>query len=238
MLPSVALCWSMISVSHRGSITCLRVFRPTLGDEHGRLDSFRHQRQWPRGPLVPGPVVPASSACSARRGRKLAGIFGRVAPHIQASWSAAAPYQSGKARAACYRCCLAPPRCRVSGLFLKFSVRTRGTQDNQFFGAVGQGTEIVAAIVMEKQASVVPRVGRPFKSGFSGFLWRTAAVLTAAHWPWRSSQSEPQTAHGGRRHGHSRVALMRMSIEKDLGTASAGPACFVHQQRLAMAPLK
>ncbi len=36
----------------------------------------------------------------------------------------------------------------------------------------------MSAILMERQASIVPRVGGPLRRGLSGFLWRTAAVLT------------------------------------------------------------
>jgi formate-dependent nitrite reductase membrane component NrfD len=46
------------------------------------------------------------------------------------------------------------------------------------FGTVGQLAEIVTAVVMERQASVIPRVGEPLRRGLSGFMWRTAAALT------------------------------------------------------------
>lgn len=48
------------------------------------------------------------------------------------------------------------------------------------FGSVGEAAELTASIFTEQQASVVPRVGRPFKRGVSGFLWRSAALLTAS----------------------------------------------------------
>jgi Polysulphide reductase, NrfD len=48
------------------------------------------------------------------------------------------------------------------------------------FGTVGRIGEISAGLVMEKQASAVPRVGLPLKRGWSGFLWKTATVCTAA----------------------------------------------------------
>jgi formate-dependent nitrite reductase membrane component NrfD len=48
----------------------------------------------------------------------------------------------------------------------------------KIFGTTGQVAELVSSIVMEKQAAMVPRVARPLKKGFSGFLWRTAMVLT------------------------------------------------------------
>lgn len=48
------------------------------------------------------------------------------------------------------------------------------------FGVAGQAVELAAGVAMEKQASSVPRVGRPFHRGLSGFLWRSAQVFTAA----------------------------------------------------------
>lgn len=48
------------------------------------------------------------------------------------------------------------------------------------FGAIGKIGELTAAVAMERQTSRVDAVGRPLKSGLSGFLWRAAAVLTGA----------------------------------------------------------
>ncbi|HEY7210770.1 MAG TPA: NrfD/PsrC family molybdoenzyme membrane anchor subunit [Bryobacteraceae bacterium] len=47
------------------------------------------------------------------------------------------------------------------------------------FGIAGQLLEIAAGVMMEKQAAIVPRVASPLRHGFSGFLWRTSALLTA-----------------------------------------------------------
>jgi formate-dependent nitrite reductase membrane component NrfD len=120
----------------------------------------------------------------------------------------------------------------VGAFFEIFSENPEERRITNVFGAVGQGTEIIAAIVMEKQASVVPRVGRPFKRGLSGFLWRAAAVLTigtmaAAVIPNRSRKRRILVAALGT----VGSALMRMSIEK-IGTASAKDArASFHQQR-------
>jgi formate-dependent nitrite reductase membrane component NrfD len=100
------------------------------------------------------------------------------------------------------------------------------------FGRIGQMVELVAAIEMERQASEVPRVGRPFKEGISGFLWRTAAVLSAGSLvlsllPGKSKKK--RIAAGIL--GAAGSGLMRMSIEK-LGTASArDPRASFHLQR-------
>jgi formate-dependent nitrite reductase membrane component NrfD len=47
------------------------------------------------------------------------------------------------------------------------------------FGVAGQIAEVAASMALEKQASVVPHIASPLKHGFSGFMWKTSAVLTA-----------------------------------------------------------
>lgn len=48
------------------------------------------------------------------------------------------------------------------------------------FGTIGRAAELAAAVAMEKHVARVPQVARPLRSGFSGFLWRAATLLTAA----------------------------------------------------------
>ena len=48
------------------------------------------------------------------------------------------------------------------------------------FGLVGKVIELMAALALESDASRHERVGRPLKTGFSGFLWQSAKVLTVA----------------------------------------------------------
>ncbi len=120
----------------------------------------------------------------------------------------------------------------VGAFFEIFHENAEERRITNIFGAAGQSAEIVAAVLMEKQASAVPRVGRPFKKGLSGFLWRSAAVLTAATMvtavlPGRSRGKRLAVATLGTLGS----ALMRMSIEK-LGAASARDArASFHQQR-------
>ena len=120
----------------------------------------------------------------------------------------------------------------VGAFFEMFHENARERRITNLFGAAGQSAEIVASVLMEKQASAVPRVGRPFKEGLSGFLWRSAAVLTAATMvtaliPGRSRGKRIAVAALGTLGS----ALMRMSIEK-LGLASARDArASFHQQR-------
>ncbi len=102
----------------------------------------------------------------------------------------------------------------------------------KMFGTAGQLAEITAAIVMEKQVSAVPRVGRPLKRGLSGFMWKTAAVLTATSVAVGvlPNESRSKRVTGGVL-GTLGSLLMRFSIER-AGVASARDArASFHQQR-------
>ena len=100
------------------------------------------------------------------------------------------------------------------------------------FGRIGQVAELIAGAVMERQASRVERVGRPFKREVSGTMWRTAAALTAgsvllAVLPGKSKTKRVASSVLGMLGS----ALMRFSIEQ-LGKASArdARASFQHQR--------
>lgn len=103
----------------------------------------------------------------------------------------------------------------------------------KIFGTVGQVVELGSSIAMEARAGVVPRVGRPFRRGLGGFLWRGAMLLTAAGLvlgllPKRGSRNRELAAGIT---GTVGSALMRVSIEH-LGDASArDPRASFHQQR-------
>ncbi len=114
-------------------------------------------------------------------------------------------------------------------LFLESEPERRITKA---FGSIGQLAEIAAAMVTEKQVSVIPRVGRPLKRGLSGAMWKTAAILTATSFvigllPNRSR---------GKRIGAGVLGtlgslLMRFAVER-AGAASARDArASFHQQR-------
>lgn len=103
----------------------------------------------------------------------------------------------------------------------------------KIFGTAGQVAELVSSIVMEKHAARVPRVARPLKNGFSGFLWRTAMLLTGAGLvlgvlpkPSRSRRLAAGVI------GTVGSALMRAGIEH-LGVASARDARASFQQQRA-----
>lgn len=95
------------------------------------------------------------------------------------------------------------------------------------FGMAGQAAELVAGVLMEKQASAVPRVGRPYRRGVSGFLWRTAQVLTAASLFFGCRRR--RVAAGAL--GVAGTLLLRIAVER-AGTESARDArASFHLQR-------
>jgi len=48
------------------------------------------------------------------------------------------------------------------------------------FGLIAKATELAMTLLLEREVSVVPRVARPLRSGFSGALWRAAQAAGAA----------------------------------------------------------
>lgn len=104
------------------------------------------------------------------------------------------------------------------------------------FGAIGRVAELAAAVVMEKQAaSAAPAVAGSLRSGVSGMLWKSAAVLTAASLvasmlPRQSRKK--RTAAGVL--GVMGSLLMRYAVHQ-AGVASArAPRASFHLQRSGM----
>ncbi len=92
------------------------------------------------------------------------------------------------------------------------------------FGRIGQVGELLAGALMERHASRVARVGRPFRENVSGTMWRTAAVLTGASvlvsvLPGRSRTKRLAASLLG----VAGSGLMRFAVER-LGKASAKDA--------------
>ncbi len=121
----------------------------------------------------------------------------------------------------------------VGALFELLGGKGEERRLTKIFGTAGQIAEFAASVAMEKQASVVPRVGRPLKKGLSGFVWRAAMTLTAAGLvlglipkPTRRRRLAAGIA------GTLGSALMRASVEH-IGTASARDARASFQQQRA-----
>ena len=100
------------------------------------------------------------------------------------------------------------------------------------FGLIGQGVELAAGALMQQQASKVERVGRPFKHGAGGTMWRAATVLTTSSLllGLLPGKSRAKRITAGVL-GTAGSILMRFSIEA-MGKASARDArASFHQQR-------
>ncbi len=100
------------------------------------------------------------------------------------------------------------------------------------FGTIGEITEVTAAIITEQQASEVRRVGRPFKRGLSGVMWRAAAVLTASSLiigllPDKTRNK--RLASGVL--GTLGSLLLRFAVEHAGNTSARDPRASFHRQR-------
>jgi len=113
-----------------------------------------------------------------------------------------------------------------------FCERPEARRITNLIGNAGRAAELMAAMAMERHASAVPRVGRPFKRGLSALMWRGAAFLTFASLavstlPNRTRKS--RIAAGLL--GTAGSLLLRVTVEH-LGTVSARDArASFHQQR-------
>jgi len=89
------------------------------------------------------------------------------------------------------------------------------------FGIIGRSAELVAGFCMEREASGVPRVGRPLKRGLSGVMFRTSTLLTAVSLAlalWPNATRKRKMVSGVL--GSLGSLLMRFSVEA-AGKASA-----------------
>ncbi len=113
-----------------------------------------------------------------------------------------------------------------------FCERPEARRITNLIGNVGRAAELMAGMAMERHASAVPRVGRPFKRGLSALMWRGAAILTFASLvvstlPNRSRKSRIVAGLLGT----AGSLLLRVTVEH-LGTVSARDArASFHQQR-------
>lgn len=68
----------------------------------------------------------------------------------------------------------------TGSLFDLAKQRARAGDITRAFGIAGRVAELAASFALERRLSRVPEVEKPLKQGLSGFLWRSAGVLTAA----------------------------------------------------------
>jgi formate-dependent nitrite reductase membrane component NrfD len=72
---------------------------------------------------------------------------------------------------------LASGSAAAASIFQFFELNKRESRAIERFALMGKILELAAALVLEREANRVARVGRPLREGFSGFLW-TAAKAT------------------------------------------------------------
>jgi hypothetical protein len=68
----------------------------------------------------------------------------------------------------------------ASALFDLWPPGGRGDSAAHALGTIAKTTELAMTALFEAEVGVVPRAARPLRSGFSGALWRSAQLLTAA----------------------------------------------------------
>jgi formate-dependent nitrite reductase membrane component NrfD len=73
---------------------------------------------------------------------------------------------------------LASATAAAAALLEFFSWNREETRAIEIFGTIGKIGELMAIAALERDARRLERIGRPLKTGFSGFLWQTAKVLT------------------------------------------------------------
>lgn len=73
---------------------------------------------------------------------------------------------------------LASGTASAAGFFEFFSWNHQERAALERFGLMGKILELLAAATLEKEVSQIDRVAQPLKTGFSGFLWQSAKVLT------------------------------------------------------------
>jgi formate-dependent nitrite reductase membrane component NrfD len=108
----------------------------------------------------------------------------------------------------------------------------RDSRITNVLGNVGRAAEVVAGTLMEHYASAVPRVGRPFKRGLSGLMWRGAELLTLASLLVSAAPNPTRkTRVAAGLLGTAGSLLLRYTVAH-LGTVSARDArASFHQQR-------
>jgi formate-dependent nitrite reductase membrane component NrfD len=120
----------------------------------------------------------------------------------------------------------------VGSLFELLPENPTGHRITKAFGIAGEVAELTASVLVEQQASAVPRVARPLRRGWSGFLWKAALGCTAISLLAGTAPKQTrnrQLAAGIL--GSVGSLLMRFAMER-AGTVSASdPRASFHLQR-------
>jgi formate-dependent nitrite reductase membrane component NrfD len=75
---------------------------------------------------------------------------------------------------------LASGAAAAAALLEFFAWNRKETRAVEVFGTFAKISELLAVFALERDANRLARVGRPLRSGFSGFLWQSAKLFTLA----------------------------------------------------------
>jgi formate-dependent nitrite reductase membrane component NrfD len=100
------------------------------------------------------------------------------------------------------------------------------------FGLMGRAVELATTVALERRTARVPQVAKPLRSGSSGFLWKTATVLTAGSLllsvlPGKS----PRRRRAAGILGTAGSLLMRYGIHLAGAASARDPRATFHHQR-------
>lgn len=157
----------------------LRVFRPT---------SPMNMGAW----ILSGTAMTAAATVFLRRRRGVLGGIGRLCGILSGAFGMALATYTGvlvansaiplwqESRRLLPVLFGASAMSSVGSAFEIFIENPAQARITKAFGVTGQLVELTAAVLLDKQAPDVPRVMLPLKRGFSGFMWKAAALMTAA----------------------------------------------------------
>jgi formate-dependent nitrite reductase membrane component NrfD len=120
----------------------------------------------------------------------------------------------------------------AGALFDLMNMRGRASRITYVYGLGGRLAELTAGVAMERVASRVPAVGRPLKTGLSGFLWRTATALTVASVVTLVAQGrKPKGRAISGALGLTGSLMLRFAVARAGEASARDPRASFHQQR-------
>jgi formate-dependent nitrite reductase membrane component NrfD len=120
----------------------------------------------------------------------------------------------------------------VGSLFELLPENPKGRRITKAFGIAGEVAELTASALVEQQVSAVPRVARPLRRGWSGFLWKAALGCTAISLLAGTAPKQTrnrQLAAGLL--GTIGSLLMRFAMERAGSVSASDPRASFHLQR-------
>lgn len=132
---------------------------------------------------------------------------------------------------------LASGAASAASFFEFFTLNAGEASAVERFGALGKIIELAATFALEAEANRINRVGRPLKTGFSGFLWQTAKALTISSMILSvlPGKSRPKRIIAGVL-GSAAGLCLRFGIFYAGKTSARDPRASFAQQRIGASP--